>query len=373
MVGAEDVDVEDVGGVVMASEDAAGLEELLHAVAARITAAAITRCRFFMHRACLTGQQRHGRFPQPISRSHDYRRTRCSPAGTVGTRCRKRLAGAVAPVLIGLDTRLDATGLGVRGRGGYLMDLVDNTTVRGAVAEFAAQPDLRRALDVLRSCMYGELLFDITGSDEPEDGSFRRGSLIQFRGGTGPGGGGALFSFTCQEEIARLYPPRTRIQSFVTPAIGALEFARQQGNAWLYIDPAGPTCALAAEHIDFALRYPNNAPLKAALATLHAAHTDRRDVLQVLRTEGPILLAADETTVPGKAMVRSTPMPDGSPALAAFTSAPEVIAFNVSDAFFSITTLEALQKVRADGYSGIVINPAGPSVAFSKAEIEIGL
>ncbi|MGX9789764.1 SseB family protein [Mycobacterium sp. MMS18-G62] len=252
------------------------------------------------------------------------------------------------------------------------MNLVDNVTVRRAVAEFAAQPDQRRALDVLRSCMYGELLFDVTGSDEPEDGSFRRGSRIQIRGGAGPGGGRALFAFTRQEEIAGLYPPGTRTQSMVTPATGALGLALQQGDAWLYIDPAGPTCALAAAHIDFALRNPNNEPLKTALAALHAGHTDRREVLQVLLAEGPMLLAADETTVPGKVTIRSTALADGSPALVGFTSAPEVVAFNVSDAFFALNTLEVLEKVRADGYSALVINPAGPSIAFSEAELEIG-
>lgn len=69
------------------------------------------------------------------------------------------------------------------------MELVDNVTVRRAISGFAAQPDQRRALEVLRSCMYGELLFDVTGSDPPVNGSFARGSRIQFRGGTGPGGG----------------------------------------------------------------------------------------------------------------------------------------------------------------------------------------
>ena len=252
------------------------------------------------------------------------------------------------------------------------MNLVDNVTVRRAVDGFAAQPGQRGVLEVLRSCMYGELLFDITGSDAPADASFRAGSQLQIRGGTGPGGGRALFAFTRQEEIARLYPPDIHIQSMVTPATGALELARQQGDAWLYIDPAGPTCALSAAEIDFALRNPNNEPLKSALAALHANETNRRDVLQVLLAEGPLLLAADETTVPGKARVRTTALADGSPALVGFTSAPEIIAFNASDAVFARTTLDVLEMVRADGYSGIVINPVGPSIVFSKAEIEIG-
>ncbi|MGV0881256.1 SseB family protein [Mycolicibacterium sp. XJ883] len=119
------------------------------------------------------------------------------------------------------------------------MTLVDNVTVRRAVGEFAARPDQRSSIEVLRSCMYGELLFDLTGSDKPEGGSYSRGSQIQIRGGTGPDGGRALFAFTRQQEIARLYPPGTETQSMVTPATGALGMARRQHDAWLYIDPPG--------------------------------------------------------------------------------------------------------------------------------------
>ncbi|WP_193044325.1 SseB family protein [Mycolicibacterium baixiangningiae] len=249
------------------------------------------------------------------------------------------------------------------------MELVDNVIVRRAVGEFAAHPDQRRALEVLRSCMYGELLFDVTGSDAPVDGSFPGGSRLQIRGGTGPGGGRALFAFTRQEEIARLYAPDTHTQSMVTPAAGALGMARQQRDAWLYIDPAGPTCALSAADIDFALRNPNNEPLKTALAALDTGHADRGDVLRVLVDDGPILLGADEKSVAGKVVARSMALADGSTALVGFTSAPEVVAFNPSDAVVALTAHEVLEMVRRDGYSAIVINPAGPSISYARNEI----
>ncbi|KUI15372.1 hypothetical protein AU191_06530 [Mycolicibacterium acapulense] len=249
------------------------------------------------------------------------------------------------------------------------MTLVDNATVRRAVGEFAAQPNQRTALDVLRSCMYGELLFDITGSDEPDGDSFAAGSQLQIRGGTGPDGGRALYVFTRQEEVARLYSPDTRTQSMVTPATGALSFARDSQDAWLYVDPAGPTCALSAADIDFALRNPNNEPLKTALAALDAGDADREDVLRVLLTEGPLLLGADGNSVPGKTLIRSMTLGDGSTALVGFTSAPEVVAHNVSDTAGAFTTLEVLDMVRKGGHGGIVVNPAGPSITVSRAEI----
>ncbi|MCV7231603.1 SseB family protein [Mycobacterium branderi] len=248
------------------------------------------------------------------------------------------------------------------------MKLVDNSTVRRAVAQFAGAPCQKFALDVLRSCMYGELLFDITGSDAFGDGSFRKGGQLQICGGTGPDGGRALFAFTRHEEIARRYPAGTNIQSLVTPATGALDLVRKRGDAWLYIDPAGPTCALSAAEIDFALRNPHNEPLKEALAALASGQTDRQAVLQLLRTDGPMMLGADDTD-PANVLMRTTTHSDGSSSLFGFTSGPEVLAFNPTDAAAPLSTAKVLDIMRERRYGALVINPAGPSVTFSAAAL----
>lgn len=246
--------------------------------------------------------------------------------------------------------------------------LVDNVTLRAAVGQFAAQPNQRRCLEVLRLCMYGDVLFDVTGSDALTNGPFAAGSRLQIRGGSGPDGGSALFAFTRHEEIARLYPPATPTQSLVNPATGALELARRQGNAWLYIDPAGPTCALSAAEIDFALRNPNNEALKVALAEHAAGRIDRNAVVHVLRQEGPMMLAADDS-VPEHVRARATTHADGTSSLFGFTSGPEVLAFNPADAAASMTTSQVLNMARAQGHSGIIVNPAGPSIRVSLAEL----
>ncbi|WP_234818097.1 SseB family protein [Mycolicibacterium sphagni] len=249
------------------------------------------------------------------------------------------------------------------------MDPVDNTVVRKAVAAFAAQPSQQGALEVLRSCMFGTLLLDTTGSDMPTATGFAAGSRLQIRRGTGPDGRAALLAFTRNEEIARLYPTGTATLSMVNPSTGVLEFAKSQQSAWLYIDPAGPTCALSASEIDFALRNPNNEPLKSATVDLAAGRIDRRAVLDLLNQEGPLLLGVDETSEPGKMRFRATAMPDGSPGLFAFTSAPEVVAYNPADAVMASTTSKVLEIVRNDGYGGLVVNPSGPFVAVTLAEL----
>ncbi|KDE98569.1 hypothetical protein Y900_006350 [Mycolicibacterium aromaticivorans JS19b1 = JCM 16368] len=249
------------------------------------------------------------------------------------------------------------------------MKLVDNTIVRAAVASFAAQPNQATALEVLRSCMFGDLLLDTTGSDAPTSTGFAPGARLQIGRGTGPDGKGALLAFTRNEEIARLHPPGTATMSLVNPATDVLELAKSQQDAWLYIDPAGPTCAVSAAEIDFALRNPNNEALKTATVDFNAGRIDRQAVLDLLRQDGPLLLGVDETSQPGKVGFRATGMPDGSPGLFAFTSAPEVVAHNVADAVMASTTEKVIEIARDQGYSGLVINPRGPYLAVTLAEL----
>ena len=250
------------------------------------------------------------------------------------------------------------------------MDLVDNTAVRRAVAAFAARPEQRTALEVLRQCMFGELLLDVTGSEAPEGGTFAPGNRLQINGGTGPDGGRALFAFTRNEEIARQHPPGTRTQSMVTPAVGALELARNNRNPWLYLDPAGPTCALSAAEIDFALRNPRNGPLKESLVAFSLGQIDRGGVVNLLRQDGALLLAVDDRTVPGTMSLRTTALPDGTPALLAFTSAPEVTAHNPADAVAPQTVDGVLDTMRVNNFGGLVIDPVGPWIALSRAELQ---
>lgn len=247
--------------------------------------------------------------------------------------------------------------------------LVDNVTLRRAVAAFAAQPNQRGALEVLRLCMYGEVLLDITGSDAFAGPPFAAGSRLQIRTGRGPDGRSALFVFTNNDAIARLYTPGTRTQSLVQPAAGALELARSQGDAWVYVDPAGPTCALSAAEIDFALRNPNNEALKRALADHGEGRIDRRTVVEVLRRNGPMAVAADDSQGADQVRVRTASNPDGSTSIFGFTSGPEVLAFSPADAVASLSVEQVVNMARGQGHSGIVINPAGPWLWVSIAEI----
>jgi hypothetical protein len=256
-------------------------------------------------------------------------------------------------------------------------DLVDNIGVRRAVRAFAANPGQHTMIEVLRTALSGELLLDVTGSDLlVGDDRVEAGSALRIRTGIGPDGGRALLAFTRNDEIAKSYPEGTHFESLGTPATGVLQLAKDNRDAWLYLDPAGPTCALSASDIDLALRIPRNDPLKKALAHLEAGRIGRAAVLEILRADGPLLIAADGASAPTGTLdrpatvsLRATTLPNGSAALLAYTSGPEIAARDTSDAIVTRSTGEVLEMVRDNGYGGLLINPAGPWIAFSAAEL----
>lgn len=245
---------------------------------------------------------------------------------------------------------------------------VDNQRIRAAVEAFAAHPDQRTSLDVLRACLFGDLLMDITGSQltKTADGQLAAGSTIAFSGGSGPDGRGALFAFTSQREIGRMHPPGTELRSLAQPAVGALQQALgQERTGWLYIDPAGPTCAMARDELEFALNFPRNDAVRSALEP----GVEHAQLIDALRAEGPLLMGLDAEADPARPMPRVTKAPDGGTALIVGTSSVEIIAAHPNDGVVSTSTTELPQQLRKRGWAGLLINPAGPWAYMSLAEL----
>ncbi|HEY8302662.1 MAG TPA: SseB family protein [Jatrophihabitans sp.] len=246
---------------------------------------------------------------------------------------------------------------------------VDNSRVRTAVEAFAADPNQRTSLDVLRACLLdGELLMDITGSQvqTTPEGQLAPGSSLAFAGGAGPDGRGALFAFTSAREIARMHPDGTQVQSLGQPATGALEQAvGDEHTGWLYIDPAGPTCALARSEIEFALGFARNDAVRTALEP----DTPREQLIAALRADGPLLMGLDAGADPDRPQPRLVRAPDGGTALIVATSSIEVVAAHPHDGVVVTSSGEVAEQVRARGWSGLLINPAGPWAFVPVAEL----
>ena len=262
---------------------------------------------------------------------------------------------------------------------------VDNVSLRAAVEAFATTPEQSTYLDVVRGCLQGRVLLDSTGSDRPTveaDGSysFPAGATLQFAGGTGPDGQPALFAFTSQQQISRMHPDDlSAVQALVQPAAGALQLASTERYGWLYIDPAGPTCAISNRDAAFALRGDRNDAVKAALEILDP-EASKAAVLDALAENGPLLLAVDTDSVPTSGASDGTPVrirdsvdPDGHPVLLAFTSGPEVSARDVADSFATRPAAEIIHDAIQAPYGGLVINPGGPWMALSTDELRVVL
>lgn len=259
-------------------------------------------------------------------------------------------------------------GGGSSSNGGNPADGIRNDTVRAAIEAVQAEPGTAATIDVLRSCLAGYLLLDVTGSDLQVDdnGEIAEGSTINIRGGEGPDEQPAIFAFTSQEQLAAMYAENTddvQVQSLVQEAPGVLELVMGQEASWLVLDPAGPSVALAKDDLEFALRVPRNDALRAALEP----GTPREALLAALAAEGPLSLAVDAPDLEAgeqdsaEVQVRSVEAPDGNgPALAVFTSGPEVLAGSPEDKIATQSTAEIVQIGSEGGFAGIVINPAGP-------------
>ena len=73
-------------------------------------------------------------------------------------------------------------------------------------------------------------------------------------------------------------PTAPRCSRSCSRATAVLADVQANDHRWLYVDPAGPTCALSREEIDFALSVPRNDALREALE-LADADPDRRGEL----------------------------------------------------------------------------------------------
>jgi len=247
-----------------------------------------------------------------------------------------------------------------------MADLVDNLPLRTAVEAFAANSNQQTYWEVLRNTLQGDLLFDITGSTPPVDGVLQKGAVLRFHEGTGPDGGRALFAFTRQEEAQKMHPDEPAA-TLGQNAASTLDFAKSQGYAWLYIDPAGPTCGLQMTDVDFTLRGERNDAVKAALATVGSPDEVRRAVIDAMSLGGSLLLGVDEQ--PEGVRVRTSTGPNDVPVCLAFTSAVEVVVRNAGDAWSAVPIARIVSDALIPPFEGLVLNPAGPWLGLYPDEL----
>lgn len=240
------------------------------------------------------------------------------------------------------------------------MALVDNIPLRHSLTAFAAESNQATYLDVIRNTLQGDLLLDSTGSTitMADDSHIAAGSTFAFHEGIGPDGERALFAFTRQDEVIRMHADTPdAVQTLGQPAAATLEFAAEHGYHWLYIDPAGPTCAIKISDVDFALRTHRNEAVKAAIFAPKPHRTGA--VVDALSRGGQLLYAVQELP-DEQVQVRTSTSPSGEPVALAFTSAAEVLVRNATDAWAAIDIERIVADALAPPFTGLIINPGGP-------------
>lgn len=246
---------------------------------------------------------------------------------------------------------------------------VDNIPLRTAVEAFAAAPDQNTYFEVLRAALQGDLLLDATGSElqfTPDGSSLAAGSTLNFHEGTAPDGGRALFAFTNQEQAQKMHPDAPDdVQTIGQSAVGTLGFGQAQDYAWLYIDPAGPTCALRVHDIQFVLRNDHNDAVKHALGS---GPDHRAATIEALAAGGTLLYGVAEHE-DGSVEILTSMSPEGEPVYLAFTSAAEVLARDPSVAVAAVDIARIVADAAVEPFAGLVINPSGPWIALTRDEL----
>lgn len=239
---------------------------------------------------------------------------------------------------------------------------VRNGRVADAVVQFAKSPDQRSMIEVLRGCLAGELLMDVTGSDAASPA---------LRGFMGARDVPAIGVFTDQGELARFLAGQgdgsDALQSLALPGVLALQTALEDSRVgWVYVNPGGPTCALARPDLEFALQGPPNQALREVVVR----QGSQQELFTAMLGDTRVFLGEIERD--GRKQPLTVPVDkDGSTEvhLAVFTSAAEVAAFDATAAVRAFTPEWVMQLVFGQRLAGVLIDPAGPSASIGSFQI----
>jgi hypothetical protein len=248
---------------------------------------------------------------------------------------------------------------------------VTNDLVVAALTRWATEKTASTFYDVLRQCSQGELLFDITQSHfELADGRIGQGGTIAL-GTHEYNGKNYLLIYSSNEEISRRYANQP-YRSLVQNAIDALSLASRPpyDGAILNAAAGDGSCIIEATEIGRGLPENGvNTDLKEAVsrqdtgAALVACESNPLVYI-------PSITHVDEAGTVTEISVPTALAPDGTHYAMLFTSPAEAWA---KDSRYEArpTGISNVLRVLRDSpeQAGIVINPSGPALAFSRDEL----
>lgn len=243
--------------------------------------------------------------------------------------------------------------------------LVRNVPVQTALEAWAVHKDARTFANVLRQCVAGELLLDISASTfaDPAAG-FQAGDTLALGRQTDAAGKDLLVAFTSNDRLAA-YRGGDTFRSLAQPGWSAVAEAMARADG-IAIDPGDEALCIAytdelRAHLTEAPG--RNAALKNALMERAQAWPE---FLALLAAAPVVFVGIDERD--GGA-VPSAVGAEGELLHPVFTSPAEVFAWSPGLTARATGLAQVAAVAREDGYAGILLDPAGPSAAVTLDEL----
>lgn len=244
--------------------------------------------------------------------------------------------------------------------------------VRAAIDRFVEAPDNKAMIEVIRQCMAGSLLLDVTSStlvEGPDGQAVEPGSTLRVQTLSEPDGTRSLAAYTSAAEAQAMFdrhhPDGGKPVLLRESAVKVLQMlVDDPQHDHLVIDPAHRGCRISRPQIQWAVRAPHNDVVKAAMLENNMSQL----LAGLLAPDGVLLLGArvqGERAVP----VYAKPQEEGATpdTLLLFTSAAEVAALDPGLEVRSAPSRQALRFALDAGAAKVCIN-AHPPVATLTAE-----
>lgn len=244
--------------------------------------------------------------------------------------------------------------------------------VRAAIDRFVDAPDNKAMIGVLRQCMAGSLLLDVTASTLVEgpggeavgpDSSLRVQTLGEADGTR------SLAAYTSAAEAQAMFdrhhPDGGQPVLLRQPAVQVLQMLVDDPQYdHVVIDPARKGCRISRPQIEWAMRAPRNEAVKAAML-----ENNMSQLLAALLARDAVLLLGARVQDGRAAPVYAKPQEDGArpDTLLLFTSAAEIAALDPSLEVRSTPARQALRFALDTGARKVCLN-AHPPVATLTAD-----
>jgi hypothetical protein len=240
--------------------------------------------------------------------------------------------------------------------------LVVNTLVQTALLKWGAKKNAQTMNEVLRQCVAGELLIDVSGSQfadiseglQPGD-TLGVGQIIDNAGKR------LLLVFTSNDAL-RAYRPEVAPMSLAQPAAGVMQQALS-GYEGVVIDPASSSsCIIYNTEIQLGVsQEPGiNQALKTALV-----ENRPHDQIRELAASAPLLFIGVKETRSEAGEIIGAALPTvqttaGETCALAFTSPAEVWAFDATLSARPTGLDDVIDRARSNGHDAVMLDPMGP-------------